>query len=576
MDVQNRVVDSEMKGHSFEEFARNVMDELLSWNPLLATQLGWHKYDGKLPDPSEKHKQIKIARLRELLELLNEFADSDLSADENIDRDLAAYLFRNMLFELEALALDRRQFTAYDVIGQALFFLLFREHPSIESRLRSAISRLEAIPEYLMECKKNLKTPYRSWIEANLEVGRSLESYIDTIPDYARARAEDGELIARMADSASRARSEIHQCNRWLEEEVLPKANESYAILPEEYHEYLLLKGYGVTPEEALEIGMEFLDYSRQLMKSLAKAISGSGRIEDALSAMRSDHPMNGKQVLEEYRESSRLARQVLVAKDLVTLPQGERLLVIDTPVFMRPHTPFAAQYEPGRFDPDMTGLFLVTVVSHRPELLREHNRATIRNTAVHEGYPGHHLQAICSNTVSSSIRALISSPDFVEGWALYSEEMMIEQGFNDTPLGRLTVLNDLRYRVARLVADIRLAKGGFTIHEAAELLARECGTDLSVAEIEARSCAMSPTYFSSYFLGKLALRQLLDEVKEAMGERFSLKFFHDTLLYAGSMPMSLMRRAMSNRLKEAYGVELGGPRESLHGYAMRMMGMRD
>ena len=104
-------------------------------------------------------------------------------------------------------------------------------------------------------------------------------------------------------------------------------------------------------------------------------------------------------------------------------------------------------------------------------------------------------------------------------------------------------------------------------------MLSRECGTDPRIARIEVRSCSMSPTYFSSYFLGKLALLQLLEEVKQAMGSKFSLRFLHDALLYEGTMPMAFMRRAVSKRLKEVHGIELGAPKESLYDYAKRTLG---
>jgi uncharacterized protein (DUF885 family) len=146
----------------------------------------------------------------------------------------------------------------------------------------------------------------------------------------------------------------------------------------------------------------------------------------------------------------------------------------------------------------------------------------------------------------------------------------MSSEGYWNTSLGRLASTNDLLFRVCRLLVEIKLARGEMSVEDGAEMLVRECDMDNRSAGTESRNCAMSPTYFCSYLIGKLAVLQLRDEVKKILGGGFSLKFFHDALLYTGCLPMPFMRRGLGLRLKERYGLELPPQSESLYEYAMR------
>jgi uncharacterized protein (DUF885 family) len=555
---------------TFAELAKSIMDELLSWDPSYATQVGWHKYDHVLRDPSEAARARICERLKEIIRDLKGIPVESLTAEDRLDRDLALYVMELRLFETDKLRLNERESLACTEIGYSLFFLFARDHPSFAERLESLIHRLEAAPAFLAESCESLKSPYRVWNETALETGLELPGLIRDIERLAEAKCDDPLKKMRLAKASKAAIDAVDEGNRWLREEVMPRASLRFTIEYDEYESYLKAKGWGVSPEEALGIGEEYLRLVRNRMAEVARRIVPSGDLAEAMESMRSNHPPTFEAALKGYREAVKRAREFLVSKDLMTIPENEKLLVIETPMFMRPMCPSAAQFEPGKFDGVRTGMFLVTPDEKHPELLREHSHAGINNTTVHEAYPGHHLQGICSNTNPSFIRILIASPDFSEGWGLYSEELMIASGFNDDPYGRLAYLNDLMFRVVRLVVEVKMARGDLTIEEASEMFVRECAMDRKASWVEARSCAMSPTYSSSYFLGKLAIMQLRDEAKHALGERFSLKVFHDWLLYTGCLPMIFMRRAVALKMMEEFGVDLGPQEETLYEYAMR------
>ena len=558
---------------AFEQLSRSIMDEVLSWDPSYATQAGWHKYDRLLRNPSEEELERQARRCSELVRTLENATGSALSPDQEIDRDLAVYLMRLKLFELKELRLHERESTACGDIGYALFFLFARDHPAFDDRVTSIVHRLEAIPEFLEKSRTNIHSPYRTWIEASLETGSEVPVLLKEIERLAEERSEDHSTMERLRAAVVRATHAVQEHNELIKNEVLPRSSDTLAVSPEEYAKYFERRGYGISADQALEVGETYLRIVKRRMGDLAKQIVPSGNVAEALDKMKSDHPTSFQQAVDAYRASVLEAREFLRQKDLMTIPDGERLLVVETPEFMRPMTPFAAQFEPGKFDGNRTGMFLVTPDDGNTEYLREHCYASIANTTVHEGYPGHHLQGICSNTNPSYIRMLVASPDFSEGWGLYTEDLMISLGYNDSPLGRLTNMNDLLFRIVRLVVEIRLAKGTITPDEGARMLAEECVIDANAARKEARSCSMNPTYYSSYFIGKLAVMQLREEVEKAMGDEFSFKFFHDALLYTGCLPMPFMRRSVALKLREKHGIDLGEQKETLYEYAMRKAG---
>ncbi len=554
----------------FEQFALSIMDEYLSWEPAYATQLGWHKYDHMLKDLSPEAHSAQAERCDQLIQQLDATSVRSLPADDALDRDLAIHLLKLRKFESGTLRLFEREALACNELGYSLFLLFCREKPSVDARMESIIARIEAAPRFLEKSMKGVTRPLRLWNEAAHEVCSELPAFIRTIEESAGKLDLSKGQSKRLHDAVREAIPAIEQHNDWVAKEIIPSSSNEISISPEEYSDYFRLRGYGISAEQALEVGEKFMPLCRESMSAIARSLVPSGDVAKAVDLLKVDHPPTFEAVIEEYRDAVSKARQFVIDHEVCTVPPMEKLMVIETPQFMRPIYSSAGQFEPGRFDDDRTGLFVVTPDESNPLLLREHSRVGIVNTSVHEGYPGHHLQGICSNQNPSYIRAVVMSPDFAEGWALYTEEMMISRGHNATALGRLAMLNDLLFRIVRLIVEVRLAKGDMTLEGGARMLERECLIEPKSARIEARGCAMSPTYFSSYFIGKLAMLQLREDAERAMGPRFSLKFFHDAVLLAGCMPMSFMRRAFEIKLREHHGIELGPQKETLYEYAMR------
>jgi uncharacterized protein (DUF885 family) len=246
-------------------------------------------------------------------------------------------------------------------------------------------------------------------------------------------------------------------------------------------------------------------------------------------------------------------ARDFLVEHDLVTVPPEEHLEVIPTPPYLRAVMPFAAYFAPGAFDRPRRGTYVVTPsVDGDPRAMREHNWASISNTSIHEAYPGHHQQLTAALEQPTLSRLLIDAPEFVEGWGMYSELMLREHGFDATPEHRVALATDAIWRACRIILDIRLHRGEITVPDAIDFLVAHTGFERPNATAEVNRYTSSPTYQLSYLLGRQLILRLRGDEQARLGDAFSLRRFHDSLLWSGSLPVSFHRRLLAG--------EGGGP----------------
>jgi uncharacterized protein (DUF885 family) len=186
--------------------------------------------------------------------------------------------------------------------------------------------------------------------------------------------------------------------------------------------------------------------------------------------------------------------------------------------------------------------------VGNNPTAMREHNYASISNTSIHEAYPGHHLQLAVAAKHPSLTRILVDAPEFVEGWGMYSELMMREQGFDDGPAFRLAMHTDAIWRACRIILDIRMHRGEIALEDAVAFLVEQTSFEEANARAEVHRYTYTPTYQLSYLLGRVLLLQLRADEQRRLGPRFHLKTFHDTLLRNGSLPISFQRRLLAGR----------------------------
>jgi uncharacterized protein (DUF885 family) len=523
-------------------FVRLVRD-----NPVLGTSLGLHHDDDLLGDGSREAVLTELEEEREYLAEVEAIDPAGLSTEARFERDLELHTVRRAIFEVDVLRLWERRSFALDVVGDSLFLLFARHHAPLPERLDAIAGRLEAVATYLEESKTRATVPQvRLWQQIELETASELPTFFDEL-----VAAGIGVLPAseqrRLERASEAAKIAVELYATWLEG-TLPGGTDEWAIGREKHDALVALRAFdGYDADAILALGWERLHEERAARAAAAREIDPDADEATVIDRVKSDQPATFDDALEAYRDAMYRARRHLVDHDLATIPEGERIEVVPTPEYLRNVIPFAAYFEPAAFDPAPEGIYIVTPsVGGDPNAMREHNYASISNTSIHEAYPGHHLQLDTARRNRSLTRLLADAPEFVEGWGMYSELMMREHGFDAGPAFRVVMHTDAIWRACRIILDIRLHRGELSVEEAIDFLVEQTSFERPNAEAEVKWYTYRPTYPLSYLLGRTLLLGLRADEQARLGDGFSLKAFHDTLMRNGSVPISFHRRLLA------------------------------
>jgi uncharacterized protein (DUF885 family) len=313
------------------------------------------------------------------------------------------------------------------------------------------------------------------------------------------------------------------------------------------------LLGWNCTDLEGL--GREHVERAREQLEQEARRLDSKRDWRQLVAEGRERRPEYNA-LRDAYAGEMERARQFVIDRKLAPMPEGERLEIVDTPVFERAMTPYADYQPPAPFDADQTGLFLVTPIDLRRSKdeqraqLQAHCMPSIPIIALHEAYPGQHLQHGHANRASTRLRRISRSDLFREGWALYCEDLMWEQGyFTGDPLTRLFQLRTLLWRACRVVLDCALQSGRMGFDEAVDYLVEETMLDRPSAVSEVKRYVLHPTQPMSYLVGKTQILELRNQARESLGARFDLHAFHGALLASGTLPPALVREELWERL---------------------------
>ena len=511
-------------------------------HPEIATFFGLHDHDGELSPGGRDAIDEEVAFYRRTIDELSVVDPGELTPERALDRDLAIHQARLGIFWQTEYRTWAGSSEAAGHIGEALFPLFTRDFAPLPERIASIASRLEAAPRYLRESRERVTEPVQVWTEIDIQSTEMLPGFLDTILSAARSETDDAAGIRRLEAAVEATRSALGDHLDWLRTDVLPRATGEWAAGPERFEEMIRLRELEADGDEILAVGEELLVSEKAARDAICAEIDPTLSLEEVADLVKDDHAATFAESLREYREAMDAARAFVVEHDIATPPDEDHLNVIETPSFVRHLIPFAAYYEPARFDASPVGTYIVTPPSS-PEMMREHNRSSISNTSVHEAYPGHHLQLSAAITNPSLVRLFSGAPEFAEGWAFYCERMMKEAGFDDTPKGWYIVHTDAIWRATRIILDVSLHRGLIGFDDAVDRLVAETGFERPAALAEVKRYTSTPTYQLSYLFGRHMIENLKSEVRAREGRDFSLKRFHDTLIYGGTMPVSYARR---------------------------------
>ncbi len=524
------------------DFRRQVKD-----HPIFGTFVGLHDGDGQLDDGSRDAVVQEIEDAHRLESALAAIDPGELSESVRFERELALHNVRRSLFDSEVHRVWERRSTAIETTGDALFGIFARDYAPLAERLAAITSRLEAVPQFLSQHKTRATVPQvRLWQELEIQAGGDMPFLFDEIKAAGKG-VLDEKAQARLDKAIVTAGAAMAAYADGLKEKMSSSVEE-WALGSEVYDRLVSLRAFeGLDASQILEIGEQQLALNKAARVEDARRIDPRATEAEVVDRVKSNHPHTFGEALAAYKDAMMRAREHIVAHDIVTLPPGEQISVIPTPEYLRTVIPFAAYFEPPKFDPHPSGIYIVTPsVNDDPGSMREHNFASISNTSVHEAYPGHHLQLSAAVAHPSLVRLLVDAPEFVEGWGMYSEQMMREQGFDAGPEFLLAMHTDAIWRACRIVLDVRMHRGDLGVDEATAMLIEHTGFEHANAQAEVFRYTYTPTYQLSYLLGKVLLLQLRTDEQRRLGDRFSLKRFHDSLMRNGSLPISFHRRLLA------------------------------
>jgi uncharacterized protein (DUF885 family) len=541
----------------FGALREEFVEVTLRHNPVAATMAGIHDYDALLPDDSPDGVRERGAWLRDFDQrLVATVPWQDLPTEHRVDFAIMRSKVAAMQADLEELKRHARYPAMYSEAAlNGLFLLMARPFAPLEERKEPILARLMAIPDYLKAARANLTEVPAVFRDIAAEVNASGPAFVDGLAGEL-IRSFPGEA-ERIEHAASRARVGFIQYQEFLDRDLRGRVGGTFAI-GERWMNYKLEREHLLPFDcRALEeLGREHVELTRAALEAAARKIDPARTWRDLVEEGKRSHP-EPLRVREAYVAETERARRFLEQKRL--MPAAESPLeIIDTPVFERPTTPYAAYLPPSPFDQDQTGYFYVTPIdlsrprAEQEQQLQGHCNASLSLTVVHEAYPGHHLQLYHSNRAGSRLRRLADSNVLCEGWALYCEELMFEQGYHADPLARVFQLKDLLWRACRVVIDVGLHTGRMSIEQAVDFLVEQAMLERVNAETEVKRYTATPTQPMSYLVGKLLLLELREEAKRRRGAGFNLYDFHSAVLASGSIPPTLMDAEIWDRLSPA------------------------
>ncbi len=529
---------------AFAEFCADFFKRYFELHPTEAIHYGVEGHDHRLHDYTDEAYRKEKAFAEDSLKRLRQVSVKGLTKDETIDYALmeGRLTIENYEFNKE----DYRLKSPESYLSTPHFYILtVRPTDDIAGNL---LSRLEQSPKIVEQGIANLNrkeaNPPKLWTEIAVESAKGGISFLDTLSNIPKVK-EAMKDPQRLQAAIEKAKAATQRFCDFLESDLLARSDGTYAVGAEHYH--LLLKKRHFLSHDAeslLAFGEKLFAETKKELAAMAEEIAPGKDIEQAALKIQQQHPSPGE-LLPVYRKAMEAAREFVREQRLVSFPPREELRVIHTPEFERHQIPFAAYLSPSPKDPAQIGYYYVTPVTE-DDLLREHNWTGLENTSVHESYPGHHLQFTVANSIreaSTLPRLMNESSVFYEGWALYCEQLMQEEGFLKTKEHLFVMLKDRLWRALRIIIDVKTQTGRMSYDEAADLMVRELHFPRPQAEGDLNWYSQAPSIPMGYALGWSIINRLRAREKERLGPRFDLCAFHDRLLSSGSISLPLVEK---------------------------------
>lgn len=530
----------------------NFFGDFYRLNPTQATAAGFHQHDSELEDYSRKGVENQIALANKYLERLGAFDRKALSAEESQDYQLLVNDLKSTLLELQNIRAWEKNPDHYSSgLTQSAFVIMSRKFAPPEQRLQSLIDRESKMPEFLEAGKKNLKNPPRIYTEVAIQQLPGIVRFFQKDVPEAFTDVKDQKLLGEFHNSNAAVIAALQDYEKFLKQTLLPISNGDFRIGADNYQKKLLYDEMVDIPiDRLLQIGYDDLHRNQEAFKRVAAQIDPKKSAEQVREELQADHP-EPDQLLQTFKDDLNGIRQFIIDKHIVTIPSPVPPIVEETPPFARALT-FASMDTPGPYEKVAKEAFFNVTLPEKDwskerteSFMGQFNRSTMISVAVHEVYPGHYVQFLWVPAAPSKIRKLLGCGSNAEGWAHYTEQMMLDEGYGNGDLKlRFGQIQDALLRDARYIVGISMHTGKMSFDEAIQFFQKEGYQPKSVAEVETKRGTSDPTYLV-YTLGKLEIMKLRDDYKKKMGSAFSLQEFHDAFLKQGFPPVKIVRETL-------------------------------
>ena len=546
----------------FEALRSEFVYETLALSPVSATAAGYHQHQGrKLDEELDDLSAAGIEKQREFWRRWRKrLADVDepaLDAETRADLSLMRTQTESALLELEEIQNWRRNPAVYvETLGQALFTPYAVEYAPAEERWRHIIARLKAAPALLAAGRANLKQAPGAWSR----VAREENEGNIALAEKTLREAAPAALRAEYDAAAEPALAAMHEFNRFLEQ--LPDAGaDAWRLGAEKYEKkFRLAMGGTRTVNEALEEAERDLRAFRKMMFDIALPLHRQyfpgdrprvdlnlivGRVLDRIAEQRPKRAEYFAEARKTVEETQAFLRAN--ADKLLTPPGRGNLQLIETPPFMRGIYGVGGFSPAPALQPELGAFYWLTPIpedwseERAASKLREYNNYSLRILTIHEAIPGHYVQFEYANAIQPEsrrlLRSLFGSGVYVEGWAMYATEAMLDAGYlNHSPELRLTFLKQMLRAIANAILDIRLHTKGMTGEEAMALMMTQTFQEREEAAAKWQRAQLSSCQLPTYYTGYREFKRLREALERKPG--FSLKEFHEQALRAGALPM--------------------------------------
>ena len=534
-----------MKQAEWPSFVDKFIEDYFSHNPAFAANAGRHEFDGQLPDWSAEGLQKTIAWLDNARKDAISFAENSLTPEQRFQRDYVIAKIDADLFWLREAQLPLTNVSYYFDNGLDPNTYVNVPYASEDERVRAFIRYARSIPEALKQIRENLRSPMpKTFIDYGVKgFAGFAEFYRNDVPQ-AFAQVSDAALESELTSAIEPAAQAMLDMSKWMESERA-KATNSFALGPEKFAAMLRLTEGVTTPIEQLTaIGNADLDRNLAALKEACKQYLPSGSIAQCVAKQEANKPQGGP-VLGARAQLGDL-RKFIIEHDIVTIPGTEEAKVEEAPAYKAQNSAYINI--PGPYEENMPSVYYIAppdpTWSKAERDAYIPGEASLLFTTVHEVWPGHFLQFLHSNRSSWRFGQLMVGYAFAEGWAHYTEEMMVEQGLaKDSPERHIGQLSNALLRNVRYVCAIGLHTANMTVAQCEQMFRDKAYQDPGNARQQAARGTYDPAYLN-YTMGKLMIRKLRADWLAANPGK-TLKQFHDQFLSYGGPPIPLVGAQM-------------------------------